>query len=99
MKEFDKVKQFYHHQEYQKAIDMVIDLIGRNVITSKSIEYPEIICCLGDSRLKLYDMTKNKSLIYEALTDYATAANSLLVHQKTFLNDLNQRLRKCAELL
>ena len=40
-----------------------------------------------------------KSLLYEALTDFATGANALLVFHNTTSNDLNNRLKKCIELL
>jgi hypothetical protein len=99
MTEFEKAKQYYHHKEYQTAIDLILELIGRNTITDKSIEYPDILCYLGDSRLGLYETSKNKSLVYEALTDFATGANSLLVFHQTTSSDLNKRIKKCIELV
>jgi hypothetical protein len=99
MSEFEKAKQYYHHREYQNAIDLILDLFSRNVIENKSIEYPDILCYLGDSRLKLYETSKNKSLVYEALIDFTTGANSLLIFHKTTSDDLNNRIRICTELI
>jgi hypothetical protein len=96
---FEQAKQYYHHLEYQKAIDTINELLKNKTIEIKSIDYPDILCYLGDSKLGLYEKTKNKSLLYEALTDFATGANALLVFHNTTSNDLNNRLKKCIELL
>lgn len=37
--------------------------------------------------------------IYEALTDFATGANSLLVFHQTTSADLSMRFKKCIELV
>jgi hypothetical protein len=99
MTEFETAKQHFHHKEFQKAIDLIIELISSKKVVDKSLDYPDILCYLGDSRLGLSETSKNKSLIYEALTDYATGANALLVFHQTTSTDLNKRLKKCAELL
>ena len=99
MTDFEKAKQYYHHKEFQKAIDLIIELLSSKTVLNKSLDYPDILCYLGDSRLGLFETSKNKSLVYEALTDYATGANALLVFHKTTSTDLNKRLKKCAELL
>jgi len=99
MKEFEKAKQCYNHKEYQKAIDLILELLSSNTIANKSVDYPDLLCYLGDSRLGLYNTSKNKSLLDEALTDYATGANALLVFHNTTSADLNKRLEKCLELV
>lgn len=100
MKEFDKAKEHFHHKEYKKAIDIILDLIqNKNAVSNKSIDYSDILCYLGDSRIGLYELTKSKSLIYEALTDYATGANALLIFHNMTSDDLNKRLKKCIELI
>lgn len=99
MTEFEKAKQHYHHNEFQKAIDLIIELISSKKVVDKSLDYPDILCYLGDSRLGLFEISKNKSLVYEAFTDYATGANALLVYHQTLSTDLNKRLKKCTELL
>lgn len=99
MTEFEKAKQYYHHKEFQKAIDLIIELISSKTILNKSLDYPDVLCYLGDSKLGLFETSKNKSLVYEALIDYATGANSLLVFHQTTSTDLNKRLKKCTELL
>lgn len=94
MTEFEKAKEHYHHKEYQKAIDMILNLIDNNTVTNSSIEYPDILTYLGASRLGLYEISKNKSLVYEALTDFATGANALLVfhQQPSCMTDLKNVL-------
>jgi hypothetical protein len=99
MTDFEKAKQHFHHQEYEASISLIIKMLQNDVLRTDTIEYPDILCYLGDSRLKLYEKTKNKSLIYEALTDFATAANSLLVFHETTSTDLNNRIKNCTELL
>ncbi len=99
MTQFKKAKQYYHHKEFQKAIELIIELISSKVVMNNSIDYPDIMCYLGDSRLGLFETAKNKSLVYEAVTDYATGANPLLVFHQTTSTDLNKRLKKCMEML
>ena len=99
MEYLSELNQYYHHKEFQKAIDLIIELLSSKTVLNKSLDYPDILCYLGDSRLGLFETSKNKSLVYEALTDYATGANALLVFHKTTSTDLNKRLKKCAELL
>jgi hypothetical protein len=99
MIEFEKAKQYYHHKEFQKAIDLIIELLSSEIVLNKSLDYPNILGYLGESRLGLFETSKNKSLVYEAITDYATGANSLLVFHQTTSTDINKRLKKCAELL
>ncbi len=99
MKEIELAKQYYHHQEYNKAIDTILAFLAKNTISNKSIDYPDILCYLGNSRLGLYNKTKNKSLIYEALTDFATGANALLIFHQRTSDNLNKQLKKCIELI
>lgn len=99
MTEFEKAKQWYHHKEYHRAIELILELLSTKAIANKSIDYIDILCYLGDSRLELYETLKNKSLINEALTDFATSANALLVFNHSIPNDLNKRIEKCIELL
>lgn len=99
MSNFEKAKQEFHHREYQKAIDLIIELLRSKKVRVESFDYPDILCYLGDSRLELYKSSKNKSLVYEALTDFATGANLLLVYHQATSSDLDKRLKKCIELL
>jgi hypothetical protein len=99
MTEFEKAKQYYHHKEFQKAIDLIIELLSSKKVLNKSLDYPDILCYLGASRLELFETSKNKSVVYEAITDYLAGANALLVFHQTTSTDLNKRLKKSAELL
>ena len=83
MPEFEKAKQYYHHKEFQKAIDLIIELLSSKTILNKSLDFPDILCYWGDIRLGLFKTTKDNSLVYEALTDYTTGANALLVFHQT----------------
>lgn len=99
MRELEKAKQYYHHGEVQKAIDIIVALLQSNAVATSSIYYPDIICYLGDCRLALYESSKNKSLVWEALTDFATAENLYMANFGVASNDLSVRLKRCFELL
>lgn len=99
MTNFEKAKQAFHHAEYQKSLDLIIELLKNGNVPIASSDYPDILWYLGNCRLKLYDTSKNKSLIYEALTDFATGANALHIHYNTTSDDLKKGMRKCIELL
>lgn len=92
-------KQFFHHQEYQKAIDLILELFKNKQIGENSIEYPDLLCYLGDSRLNLYEITKNKSLIFEAISDFATAENNLLFKGHNPSKFIEARRRDCYKLM
>lgn len=99
MTDFENAKQLYHHQEYQMAIEKILSILQNSEKQfMESSDYPDILCYLGDSRLAIYKQTYNKSFIYEAISDYATAANSLLVHHKKNSKDLDNRLQQCITL-
>jgi len=44
MPEFEKAKQYYHHKEFQKAIDLIIELLSSKTILNKSLDFPDILC-------------------------------------------------------
>jgi hypothetical protein len=99
MTDIEKAKQLFHHQEYEKSTSLFMKILQDGSLKTDTIEYPDILCYLGDSRLKIYEKTENKSLIYEALIDFATAANALFASHETISTDLNNRIKKCTELL
>jgi hypothetical protein len=99
MTDFETAKQFYHHQEYQKSFDLMLELLKNKSIVENAIEYPDLLCYLGDSRLALYETTKNKSLIFEAITDYASAENNLLIKGFNPSKCLERRMKKCSKLI
>ena len=99
MTQIEKAKQHYDNKEYPKAIDLILNLINKGIVLDNSIEYHDILLYLGDSRLCLYHTSRNKSLVYEALTDFATGANSLFAFHQTISTDLNNRIKKCIGLL
>jgi len=74
-------------------------LIKNEEVLATSLNYPDILWYLGNCRLNLYETSKNKSLIYEALTDFAIGANALYIHHNTKSDDLIKGMKKCIELL
>ena len=99
MTNFEKAKQEYHQAEYQNSLDIIIELLKNESVPINSLDYPDILWYLGNCRLNLYNKSKNKSHIFEALTDFATGANALHIHHNTTSDNLNSGMRKCIELL
>jgi len=99
MTNFEKAKQEYRHVEYQKSLDLIMELLKNDSVPITSLEYPAILWYCGNCRLNLYNNSKNKSFIYEALTDFATGANALHIHHNTTSDDLRNGMRKCIKLL
>jgi len=99
MNNFEKGKQEFHHGQYQKAVDIILKLIKFNMVPIESPEYSDILWYLGNSRLGLYKEFPNKSLIYEALSDFVTGSNALYINNNKSSENLKKGIVKCIELL
>lgn len=75
MNNIEIAKQMYHHQDYKKALDLITLLITNREVSPKSVDYADILCYLGNCKLRLYEIFKNKNLLYDSLTDFITAEN------------------------
>ena len=78
MNNIEVAKQMYHHQDYKKALDLINLLITNKEVSPESVDYIDILYYLGNSKLRLYELfNKNEALLFDALTDFITAENSI----------------------
>jgi hypothetical protein len=105
MKNLEKAKELYFHREYQKAIHLLEELKAIKTVEENPLEYSNILCYLGDSKLELYKEKINngeiinKSLIHDAIKDFTEAETIFLnvvpIHPEGF----KKRFKDCNELL
>lgn len=91
---YEYALELYHHQEYEKAKNLIIDIIEKKEVKYGSLEYANLLYYLGSSRVNIFlKERKNKSLLFEAKTDFATPGNSLLQNQGVISNHLNEKIK------
>lgn len=77
MRKINEMKGFYHHQNFQIAKSVAIEILKNDNLNLTPFDKVDVLYYLANSRIEIYKKTKNKSELNEAYTDYATAWNVL----------------------
>jgi hypothetical protein len=87
----------YGKGKFKTVIEIILDLLPKNEVNLESEEYANILLYLGSSRLEIFKSDKSNFLpIYEALTDFATAGNMLLINHRRISDSINQKIKECS---